>query len=714
MSRLYIAEKPSMAAEIAKCLPNAERKNGYFETAAGRVTWAVGHVLQQAEPEDYDPKYKQWRTEDLPIIPEKWKLFVSPSCKNQFEIISALIKDASEIVHAGDPDREGQLLIDEILEFTHNKKPVLRLLLNALDEKSVRRALSDLRSNKDFYNLGQSALGRSRADWLYGMNFSRAYSLAAQKRGHEGNLSVGRVQTPTLSLVVRREEEIRNFKPVNYYILKTDFEHLNGAFQTTWKAKDTQVGLDSKGRLLEKESADNLLKKFKNEETPPVIVQCNKSQKKESHRLPYSLSALQIEAGRKFGYSPQDVLDTAQKLYESKLTSYPRSDCDYLPENQLCDATLILDNLMQINQHTLSAWANNADINIRSRAWNDAKITAHHAIIPTTQACDYDNLSDKEKNIYFLIAQAYIAQFYPIHIYNHTEITVNFSGETFTASGRTVVENGWHNLFKKAKKETDAGKEETDEVDKLPLVEKGDQLKYLNSLIADKVTEPPDRFIPSTLLEAMKNIHAYVKNPELKKQLKNVAGIGTEATRASIISKLIEKGFLQEEKKYLIPTERAYLLVRVLPDELTYPDETARWEMTFEKMVDGSVVLDDFISEQEAFITELCRKAGSLNIAPAQGISCPVCKEGVLRKKNGANGTFWSCSAFPDCKTSFNDDKGKPQIIECPVCKKNVLKKRKGNKGYFWGCGGYPDCNTTFEDKNGKPVLEKKDSKSKK
>ena len=708
-SRLFLSEKASMAAEIAKCLPNAVKKKGYFQTDAGIATWAMGHMLEQAEPEVYDAKYKKWRWEDLPILPKEWILLVSPPCKNQFEIVKELIENASEIVHAGDPDRQGQLLIDEILWYLNSKKPVYRLLLNALDEKSIQRALNDLRDNKDFYTFGQSALARSRADWIYGINLSRACTLTAQKKGHDGDFPVGRVKTPTLALVVRREEEIKSFNPINYYILKADFAHQNGDFQATWQAKDIQAGLDFEKRLTEKETAENLLIKFKNEATPPVVVQCDKTQKKEAHRLPCSLSALQIEAGKKFGYSPQEVLDAAQKLYESKLTTYPRSDCDFLPENQFGDAAVILDNLKQISQNNLSAWASNTDASIKSRAWNTSKITAHHAIIPTSQVCDYNKLTDREKDIYFLVAQAYIAQFYPVHIYNHTEITVEFSDEIFTVSGREIVEDGWRGLFRKTKDTvTSEDNENNEDITQLPLMTKGDLVKYMDGFILDKVTKPPSRFTPSSLLEGMKNIHAFVKNPELKKQLKDVSGIGTEATRASIINEIIKKGFLAEEKKRLIPTPKAHLLVSALPDELTYPDATALWEMDFEKIVGGDIVLDDFISQQETSVAELCRKIANANVEQAQGISCPVCQKGILRKRKGTNGPFWSCSAFPDCKTTFDDHRGKPRIIECPVCKKNTLKKRQGNKGDFWGCGGYPSCTATFEDNGGKPVLEKK------
>jgi DNA topoisomerase-3 len=756
--RLYIAEKPSMAAEIAKCLLNPIRKEGYFETADGVVTWAVGHILQQADPVEYDEKYKKWRMEDLPIIPVQWKLNITPSCIRQFKVIERLVREASEIVHAGDPDREGQLLIDEILEYLRNNKPVKRLLLNALDERSIKQALANLKNNEDFFTLQQSALARSRADWLMGMNLSRAYTITAQRAGHEGVLPVGRVKTPTLSLVVRREEEIKNFKSMKYYLLKVRFQHKNGTFQTMWQPKDTQAGLDSEGRVADREIVDNVVEKCRAEKNPAVISNCEKTQKREVHRLPYSLSALQVEAGRRFGYSPQMVLDTAQRLYEAKLITYPRSDCEFLPENQFEDAPDVMVNLKEMGQQKLGQWVEGVDTALKSRAWNDKKITAHHAIIPTVQVCEYEKLTLIEQKIYFLIAQSYIAQFYPLHVYDCTKITVEYSEERFTATARTIVEEGWHSVFPRMKEEEHADEGESDEADRLPMVEVKDIVGYVGSVRLDKATRPPSRFTSSTLLQAMKEIYKFVKNPDLKKQLKEVKGIGTEATRASIIKEIIERGLLMEDKKSLIPTDQAYLLVYLLPEELTYPDSTAQWEMTFEKMVDGSVKLCEFMDRQTQFISSLCQKAKSIEVEQAKGQACPLCHKGMLRQKkskdkvfwgcnaypeckaayadkkgkpdleppktcpqcgkgvlrlkDGKNGKFWSCSSYPECKTSFADHRGKPVIAQCPACKKGLLGKRSGTKGDFWGCSNYPNCKAAFKDNKGKPDLPKKGGKT--
>lgn len=703
--RVYIAEKPSMGAEIAKCLPGpVSRKDGYITTGGGVVTWGFGHILRQAEPGEYDKKYEKWRLEDLPIIPPEWKLFVADSCRKQFEIIKSLIDKATEIVHAGDPDREGQLLIDEVLDFLDNQKPVRRILLNALDEKSIKKAIAGLRDNEEFHNLKQSALARSRADWLIGMNLSRAYTLAARRAGHQVTLPVGRVKTPTLALVVRREREIEGFTQASYFTVKAEFQHENGTFVAYWKPKDEQAGLDTEGRLADQAIADELVEGLSAAGTSGTIVLCETTEKKESQRLPVSLSTLQVMAGKKFGYDPQTVLDTAQKLYEKKLTTYPRSDCEFLPDSQYSDAAAIIGNLQELNQSDLAAWAAKADVKIKSRAWNDKKITAHHAIIPTTVKCNLAALSETESNLYYLIAQTYIAQFYPVHVYDQTRIEVDFRGEKFTASGRIVKEPGWKTLYG-----AEAEENKDEDSGTLPAMAKGDSAAIIKAWADKKATKPPGRFTATTLLAAMKEIHKYVKDPELKKQLKDVSGIGTEATRATIIKELVERGFLREEKKkkYLCPTDLAYLLIDALPDEMTYPDSTAIWEDILYKMAGGNESLSAFLRQQSEFATELCRVAGGLVIPLNGEHPCPQCGKGVLQSRNGKNGKFWGCSRYPVCKASYNDAGGQPQKPQhpCPRCRKGELKLRNGKNGPFWGCSRYPECKAAYSDADGKPKI---------
>ena len=673
--RLYIAEKPSMGREIAAVLPGPVRKgNGFIETGAGTVTWLFGHVLRQAEPQEYDAKYKVWRAEDLPIIPEHWKLMVSESSAKQFAVVKQLISQADEIVHAGDPDREGQLLVDEVLEYVGCNKPVQRILLNALDEKSIREAIDQLKPNAQFFNLRQSALGRARADWLIGMNLSRAYTMAAQRSGHRKLvLPIGRVKIPTLALVVRREREIENFKPVDYFNIKAVFQHTNGQFQAQWKPNEMQQGLDSEGRLVDKQIAEAKLKFFGQEPLTGMISGYSKAKKQEAQRLPFSLSTLQVLAGRRFGYEPQQVLDTAQALYERKLTTYPRSDCEYLPTNQFKDSQSILTNLQSCGDDTLANWAKGADGKIKSRAWNDKKISAHHAIIPTRVKADLSKMNAVERNIYFLIAQAYMAQFYPVHTYYQTKVEVAYKEELFTASGRTEIDLGWKALYT-SKKNNEADNEEGQdkedngqEENNLPPMKKNDNVDYVSGELAKSVTRPPVRFTQATLIAAMKDIHKFVQDPEAKKQLKAVYGIGTEATRATILDELIHKRKLIKEmgkKKQLQPTEAGYLLVDAVPEELSYPDFTAIWEDQLHSMAEGDGSLEAFLQTQVDFTTKMCRKAEGTSLVVEDAVKCPRCGLGILQKRHGKNGDFWGCSNYPRCRMTCNDKAGKPNLEE--------------------------------------------------
>ena len=763
--RLFIAEKPSMAREISKCLPenkNIQKRNGYFIQGDDIVTWVVGHVLHQAEPGDYDDKYIRWRPQDLPIVPIEWKLLVTDSSRQQFETVKELIGKADIIVNAGDPDREGQLLVDEVLYFVGNTKPVQRILLNALDEKSVKSALGDLRDNKDFHNLYQSALARARADWLIGMNLSRAYTLSERYKGNKVTLPIGRVKTPTLALVVRRERELADFKPVDYFTVKILYTHENGTFWATWQPKDEQKGLDPDGRLINKGVAESLVQQLVSS-PDGVVKSVTKSKKKDLQRLPLSLSSLQVLAGKAYSYDPQTVLDTAQKLYEKKLTTYPRSDCEYLPPNQYGDRMAILSNLVQSGDEKLSQWAQNADGNIKSRAWNEKKITAHHAIIPTTVACNVNSLTQAERNIYFLISQAYIAQFYGEHVYEQTRIVVGQCEEEFVANGRVVIEEGWKSLYKRQKSKTNADGDEPDltdergaesgpkkdaieEADHLPSVKKNDSVQYTDSAVESKQTKPPSRFTPSTLLQAMKEIHKFVKNEELKKQLKAVSGIGTEATRANIIDELISRGFMKTsgKKQVLSPTDTGYLLVDALPDELLYPDETAIWEERLALMSEGEDTLESFLKDQIQFLQHLIDKLGFDKLISRDQMmpnvvrtisnqnarrpmdanqvnlkdlpECPSCKKGRLQQRSGKFGAFLGCTNYPSCRYTQpvgggqNEDSNlevpeeSKQYI-CPRCKKGYFVKQQMRGRTTWVCSNRLACKTQCMDVEGVPSI---------
>ncbi|MBR3457951.1 MAG: DNA topoisomerase III [Selenomonadaceae bacterium] len=660
--RLFIAEKPSLGQALAQGIGSGKKESGYISLNGGNdiVTWCFGHILEQLNPDEYDEKYKRWRMEDLPILPEKWKLKVRPDAAKQFKVVKELAIKADTIVNAGDPDREGQLLVDEVLEYIGNKKPVQRILLNALDEKSVKEALRDLRDNRDFQGLKNSALGRSRADWLVGMNLSRAYSIRAQQAGYDGSISVGRVMTPTMALVVRREEEIKNFHPVKYFTVEALLHHEMGNIPAVWQIPEDTEGVDSEGRLVERSVADTFLRKLQDapKGTRGKILSVEEKKQQEGQRLPYSLSALQIEAGKRYGYSPQTVLDTMQSLYEKKLTTYPRSDCDYLPENQFDEAGQVLASVQAIPREDISRMVEQADTSIRSRAWNDKKISAHHAIIPTRIAPDFGTLSDCEQNLYCMVAQAYLAQFFPVHTYLSTVIRMEYMGEQFAGKGRTVTEIGWKAVYgKQSLEETEKEPEPT-----LPVVSEGDEVEYLEGRISEKTTKAPSRFTPATLLKAMKEIHKYVLDVNLRAELKECSGIGTEATRAGIIEKLQASGFLTLSKKYLLPTDKANLAVKILPKSLTYPDTTAVWEKELEDVARGTLTLDDFSRKQEEPLSGLLEQAKTVTItASPKAVLCPKCGK-PMRRRKGKNGFFWGCTGYPGCSATAPDNHGKPDF----------------------------------------------------
>ena len=659
--KLYIAEKPSLARAIAVGIGDGKNCDGYISLNGGKevVTWCFGHILENFSPDEYDEKYKKWSMEDLPIVPDIWKLKVKSDTAKQFKIIRDLTAKATTIVNAGDPDREGQLLVDEVLEYVGNKKPVQRILLNALDERSVKESLSNLRNNEEFQGLKKAALGRSRADWLVGMNLSRAYTILSRQAGYE-TISAGRVMTPTMALVVRRDEEIAKFNPVTHYAVKVIFKNELGEIPTTWQMTDKVPNLDSEGRLLDLKTAEKFLKIFNSASaTHGEIISAEEKHKSELQRLAYSLSTLQIEAGKKYGYTPQIVLDTMQSLYEKKFTTYPRSDCEYLPENQLADVTEILGHLKSLPDEEFLALVKNADTSIHSRTWNDKKISAHHAIIPTRIKADFEKLNEVEKNLYLMVARAYLAQFYPIHEYKSTKVIISYADEKFVGKGKNVTQLGWKALYKNFEREES---EETESV--LPQVHEGENVKYISGNIVEKVTKPPKKFTPATLLQAMKEIYKYVKNDTLKAELKECSGIGTEATRAGIIEKLQTTGFLKLKGKFFEPTEKSKMAVKILPEELIYPDTTAIWEKTLEEIATGKGSLEKFYQAQLKDLNELLTKAKSIEIKPsASQVTCPSCGKAMVRRKS-KTGYFWGCSGYPECRCMARDIKGKADFTK--------------------------------------------------
>lgn len=698
---LYIAEKPDMAKHIAKNLPGPhKRAEGYIETGAGKVTWAVGHLLQQAAPEEYDSKYQKWVYADLPILPDRWKLEVSQGKSKQVSVIKNLLKSCSDVVNAGDPGREGQLIVDEILEYLGNKKPVWRLLLNSLDAATVKKALNNLQDNTQFQPLYEAALGRQRADWIVGMNLTRAYTLMGKKNGYPTVLSVGRVQTPTLAIVVRREEEIENFVPQTYHNLSIGLE---GAprFRAKWTAaKSIREGdeanrpawLDELFRISDKTQALNILSEVPQGAKAKVVVY-TKNQVQEAPPLPFELSDVQSKMNAQHGASVADVLAACQSLYEKGYASYPRTDCPYLPTTQHPDAPVIFNAIAQ-GLPQLATIAQNANPALMSAAWNDAKLGEHHAIIPTAVPPKQGELSPLEQNVYDAIARRYLAQFYPPSDVDkvHVELEAGTTPWLWQTKGRTVVNPGWREVYgshaseENEENEGSDGKKDGDDNDdaegSLPPLTVGQILDIFDNKHDEKQTKPPSRYSEGTLMQAMKHVDRLVTDPNEKKMLKTVQGIGRAATRANIISTLIKRNYLEVKKKQLVPTQSARTIVNVVDKAMTDPGLTARWEQALDGVAQGKISLEAFQQKQEAWIKQLVTNAATCVMPQYTGPAVP--------SKGGAGTGRGAGSGKAAGKSS-----GKTKT--CPKCQKDMVQRtvKQGPKAgkTFYGCTGYPACN---------------------
>lgn len=522
--RLFIAEKPSVAKAIVAELGCVTRGDGFITCKDGSVvTWCFGHLLEQAEPDAYLPDdvprtkkgSKVWRFEDLPIYPKNWKLLPKndKGVKKQLATIGKLLKKASLVVHAGDPDREGQLLVDEVLEHFRYTGRVQRFWVSAQDSASIRKGLTNLRDNETFDGMRLAALGRSRADWLLGMNLSRAYTLARQAQGKKELIAVGRVQTSTLALVAKRDVAIRDFKPVPYFVIKA---RLGGGkpFTAVWEPEESQAGIDEQKRLVDRCIAAALQQRLK-AVGQATVVRCSRTPKKIAQPKAFSLADIQLGASNQFGFSAEKTLNLCQSLYEThKATSYPRTDCSFLPESQYADAKNVLAAIAK-TMPPLAGLVAKCDCSIQSPTWNDKKITAHHGIIPTQQAADGSKFSDDERKIYRLIAERYLSNFLPAHEYLACSIELRIATERFSAKGRLVTKPGW-------KVVTSAADEDKadDEGQALPELKSGLQLPVSGIDCEEERTKPPAAFTEGTLIRAMENIHQAVNDPQSKKFLK--------------------------------------------------------------------------------------------------------------------------------------------------------------------------------------------------
>ena len=731
--RLIIAEKPSLGKAIREWLNKKGKEDSSYSNY--EVTWLFGHMLELDEPESYDPKYKSWDIGLLPIKPAQFKLHVKDDegVIKQVNLIKQRLQNTTEIVNAGDPDREGQLLVDELLDYFDNKKPVKRLWLAAIDDKSIERAFASIKPNSDYLGYKLAAQTRGQADWLVGMNYSRALSSIFKSYGY-GNISIGRVQTPTLKLIVDRDSEIKNFVSKDYFELTALFTNQQSSLTARLVLPDAiKLLLDDENRLLDKKSLVEIAEAIN--QKIGKVSSYKKESKTTKQPLLFNLSELQAVVNKKLGYSAQDVLQIAQVLYENKLTSYPRSDCQFMPVSQHSDAITILPELLKLEQFkTLEP-----NSSIKSGVWNDSKVTAHHAIVPTGANLAYlSNLNDKELNVFNLIVTQYLMQFYPELRYDEVEILIDIEQYQFRAVGKTITDLGWKKLTTKADEEDATADDEKEEL--LPVLAKGQELTCSKTDVITKKTQKPKAYTEGTLIKAMQNIHN--KIPELVKaeghdeettnklikeyrtSLRETAGLGTEATRANIIETLKKREFVVINKKNITATELGNLVISALIDDpivkaelgfLANPLTTARYEQYLDVIQNKSGKPEILLSNLNTNLDKLTNFTNlKFNLPlPSDAQICPQCQTGALKKLKGEYGKYWKCFS---CNTNFKDDNGKPIQAtakapvtltgnKCPECNSDLVE-RDSKFGKFISCSGYPKCKWT-PPKAEKPAAEK-------
>jgi DNA topoisomerase-3 len=614
--KLFIAEKPSLGRALAEALPKPLKTNdGYIEAGNGDiVTWCVGHLLEQAEPEVYDEKYKRWTIEHLPIIPSQWQLKPKTKTKKQLAVIKKLVKRATTIVNAGDIDREGQILVDEVVAYCGASKSKIanaqRCLISDMNIAAVKKAVDNLKPNRDYIPLAISALARARADWLYGLNMTRLCTLQGQKSGYHGVLSIGRVQTPILGLVVNRDLEIKNFISKPFYEVIANLETNSGEkYKGKWKPSEAcQPYMDDENRVVLRALAMKVIERINGQSGKVVKVTQNKKQ--QPAPLLYSLSDLQIAAAKAYGMSAQKVLDICQQLYEKhKLITYPRSDCQYLPKEHLNDVLAVTKAISAVSSKSADM-LKHADLKMKSRVWNDNKVGAHHAIIPTSKNRPTGVLSVDEEKVYELVARQYIAQFYPAFEFLDKQINTEISSGLFISKQKDIINNGWKNLFPSSSKSKDQSEFS---VVNLPEVKVGDLVQCLKGDLIEKNTSAPKYFTDASLLGALTGIARFVTDIEIKKALRETDGLGTEATRAGIIELLFKREYLIRKGKEIHASDVGVKLITALPSQISQPDMTAMWESQLESISMKSMSYQSFIGGVKGNLVQLIDEVKDIN-----------------------------------------------------------------------------------------------------
>ena len=659
--RLFLCEKPSQGKDIGRILGATQRGEGCLNGSGVTITWCIGHLVEAAAPEVYDAALKRWSLEQLPIIPQQWRVEVKPKTATQFKVVKALLAKATHLVIATDAGREGELIAREIIDLCGYRGPIERLWLSALNDASIRTALGKLRPSSDTLPMYYSALARSRADWLVGMNLSRLFTLLGRQAGYDGVLSVGRVQTPTLKLVVDRDREIAAFKSAPFWAIDVSLSTEGQAFSAQWVAPDGCT--DDAGRCLQQPVAQQAAQQIRAAGSAQV-VSVETERVREGPPLLFDLGTLQEVCSRQLGLDVQETLQIAQALYEThKATTYPRSDSGYLPESMFAEVPTVLDSLLKTDP-SLRPIMGQLDRTQRSRAWNDGKVTAHHGIIPTLEPANLSVMSEKERAVYRLIRAHYLAQFLPHHEFDRTVAELSCGQQKLVATGKQVVVKGWRLVLDEPEREGSAD-EDADASARsqvLPALREAMACQIAGADIKALKTMPPKPYTQGELVKAMKGVARFVTDPRLKQKLKDTTGIGTEATRANIISGLITRGYIVKKGRSIRASDAAFTLIDAVPAAIADPGTTAVWEQALDMIEAGQLTLDVFIGKQAAWISQLIAQYGSmsLSIKLAHGPACPQCGAST-RQRTGKSGPFWSCSRYPDCKGTLPVESGPPK-----------------------------------------------------
>ncbi|GBF34389.1 DNA topoisomerase III [Desulfocucumis palustris] len=629
MKLLVLAEKPSVAREIARVLNCGVKGKGYMEGPGYVVTWALGHLVTLAEPEEYDPKYKEWRLEDLPMVPEQMKLKVIRQTSHQFQLVRNLMKrtDIGELVIATDAGREGELVARWIMKLSNWKKPFKRLWISSQTDAAIREGFSRLKPGKEYNNLYDAAVCRAEADWLIGLNVTRALTCK-----FNAQLTAGRVQTPTLAMIVQREEEIKKFVPVDYWTIRADF----GDYFGDWRGKEGN-------RIFDYPRAEELINKLKGH--PGKIAELRRESKSEPAPLAYDLTELQRDANRRLGFSAQKTSSVLQDLYERhKLVSYPRTDSRYI------SADIVPTLPARLKSIAVGPYAGPAGQLLQKklapskRFVDDSKVSDHHAIIPTEQPVKLSELNPEEKNLHDLIVRRFLAVLYPPYRYDQITLVTTVNGEKFYSRGKVAIDPGWRAVARNLAERED-GKEDALPEQTLTSLNRGEE-RQVKSIKANKAkTKPPARYNEATLLSAMESPGKFIEDEELRETMKG-SGLGTPATRAEIIEKLLYTNYIERGGKELVPTSKGIQLINIVTPELKSPELTAQWEQSLTNIARGKGDRADFINGIREKTVELVRSVASdTSVYKADNITrtkCPACGKYMLLVK-GKRGKMLVC-----------------------------------------------------------------------